>query len=100
MLRSCLPTTADLVLLYDRHWRRLFKNIGWANQNIGEKKVVKSDKFIGVSQLLGARARAAPLSLRLWWQTRCRRSAGHWVKGTGPSAPKSRCRPLPYSYCI
>ena len=65
MLRSYLPTTADRVLGYDRHWRRLVKNIGWANQNIGEKKVVKSDKFIGVSQLLGARARAAPLSLRL-----------------------------------
>src|SRR6218665_119266 len=41
------------------HWRRLVKNIGWANRNIGGK-VVKSDKCMGVSQLLGARARAAP----------------------------------------
>jgi len=32
--------------------------------------VVKSDESIGVSQLLGARARATPLqSLRLWWLT-------------------------------
>ena len=42
------------------HWRRLVKNIGWANQNIWGKKVVKNDKCMGVSQLLGARARAAP----------------------------------------
>jgi len=47
-------------------WRRLVKNIGWANQNIGEQKVVKSNKYMGVSQLLGARAQAAPKSLRLW----------------------------------
>ena len=39
--------------------RRLVKNIGWANQNI-VGKVVKSDKYMGISQLLGARARAAP----------------------------------------
>ena len=32
---------------------------------LGGAKVVKSDKCMGVSQLLGARARAAPLSLRL-----------------------------------
>ena len=43
------------------HWRRLVKNIGWANQNIGGgQKVVKSDKCMGVSQLSGARSRAAP----------------------------------------
>ena len=41
------------------HWRRLVKNIGWADQNIRGQKVVKSDKCMGVSQLLGARARAA-----------------------------------------
>jgi len=35
------------------HWRRLVKNIGWANQNIEGQKVVKSDKCMGVSQLLG-----------------------------------------------
>jgi len=40
-------------------WHRFVKNIGWANQNIGGK-VVKSDKCMGVSQLLAARARAAP----------------------------------------
>ena len=44
----------------NHHWRRLVKNIGWTNQNIGGgQKVVKSDKCMGVSQLLGARARAA-----------------------------------------
>ena len=47
--------------MYCFHWHRLVKNIGWANQNIGEQKVVKSRKCMGVSQLLGARARAAPL---------------------------------------
>ena len=47
------------------HWRRLDKNSGWANQNIGGQKVVKSEKCMGVSQLLGARAPAAPQSLRL-----------------------------------
>src|SRR6218665_3313865 len=36
------------------HWCRLVKNIGWANQNIGEQKVVKSYKSMGVSRLLGA----------------------------------------------
>jgi len=48
------------------HWLRFVKNIGWANQNMGGQKVVKSDKCMGVSQLLGARARPAPPSLRLW----------------------------------
>ena len=47
------------------HWRRLVKNIGWENQNIGGQKVVRSDKCMGVSQLLGADARAFPQSLRL-----------------------------------
>ena len=46
--------------LWGYHWRRLVKNIGWANQNIGEQMVVKSDKCMGVSQLLVASARAAP----------------------------------------
>ena len=45
----------------NKHWRILVKNIGWANQNLGGgAKVAKSDKCMGVSQLLGARARAAP----------------------------------------
>jgi len=38
------------------HWRRLVKNIGWANQNIGGTKGGKSHKCMGVYQ----RARAAP----------------------------------------
>ena len=38
----------------------------WANQNMGVQKVVKSDKCMGVSQLLGAGALAAPQSLRLY----------------------------------
>ena len=42
------------------HWRRLVKNIWVAKQSIGGQQVVKSDKCMGVSQLLGARARAAP----------------------------------------
>jgi len=44
------------------HWRRLVRNIGSANQNIGGKGG-KSDKCMSVPQLLGVRARAAPLSL-------------------------------------
>src|SRR6218665_3129663 len=60
------------------HWRRLGKNIGWANQNIGGQKVVKSDKYMGDSQLLGARARAAPLSLRLW-----SRFSTNWIRTSG-----------------
>jgi len=42
------------------HWRRLVKKIGWTNQNIGGQKVVKSDKCMGISQLLGACACSAP----------------------------------------
>ena len=42
------------------HFRRLVKNIELANQNTGKQKVVKSNKCMGISQLLGARARAAP----------------------------------------
>jgi len=39
---------------------RLVKNIGWANQNIGGQKVVKSDKCMGVSQLLGGMCPGCP----------------------------------------
>ena len=54
------------------HWRRLGKNTGWANQNIGgEQKVVKSDKCMGDSQLLGARARAAPKSTLMTHIRKC-----------------------------
>ena len=47
------------------HWRRLDKNIGWANQNIEGEKVVKIDKCMGDSQLLGDTCPGCPLSLRL-----------------------------------
>ena len=36
-----------------KHWRRLVKNSGWANQNLGGQKVVKRDKCMGISHLLG-----------------------------------------------
>ena len=35
------------------HWRRLVKNIGGQSQIVWERNVVKTDKCIGVSQLLG-----------------------------------------------
>ena len=35
-------------VLSQHHWLRLVKNIGWANQNIGGQKVVKSDKCMGI----------------------------------------------------
>ena len=38
----------------------LSKILGEQIKILGEQKVVKSDKCMGVSQLLGARARAAP----------------------------------------
>src|SRR6218665_3162338 len=56
------------------HRRRLVKNIRWANQNIGEQRVIKdfyhpllpqyfgfikSEKCMGVSQFLAARVRVA-----------------------------------------
>ena len=44
-----------------RHWRRLVKNIGWANQNIGRgHKVVKSEKCMGVYQLFGGTRPGCP----------------------------------------
>jgi|SRR6218665_902524 len=46
------------------HWCRLVKNIGGANPNIGGN-VVKIDKCIGESQILGSAHPAAPQSLRL-----------------------------------
>ena len=38
----------------------LSKILGGQTKILGGQKVVKSDKCMGVSQLLGARARAAP----------------------------------------
>jgi len=53
------------LLVDSKHWRRLVKNIGGANQNNGEKKVI-TDTGMGVSEILeGARARAPPQSLHL-----------------------------------
>src|SRR6218665_2442844 len=46
--------------LRHEHWRRLVKNIGWANQNIGGQKVVKCDKCMGISQLLGRHVPGLP----------------------------------------
>src|SRR6218665_157322 len=72
---SFLPSALSAV-----HWRKLVKNIGWANQNIGGQKVVKSDKCIGVSQLLEGTcpgcpskfyAYAAVASLRAPYLGRC-----------------------------
>jgi len=48
------------------HWRRLDKILSGQTKILEGQKVVQSDKCMGVSQLLGARARYAPLSLRLW----------------------------------
>ena len=62
-------------------WRRLVKNIGWAKPKYwGRQKVVKSDKCMDFSQLLGgARARAPLQSLRpcqlLWHRRRLWRGA-------------------------
>ena len=42
------------------HWRRLVKNIGWANQKMGGQKVVKSDKCMGAPQLLGGHMPGLP----------------------------------------
>src|SRR6218665_1163298 len=57
----CRPT---YIVYINTHWRRLVRNIGWANQNIWGK-VVQSDKCMGVFQLLGACVRAVPQSLSL-----------------------------------
>src|SRR6218665_2736678 len=51
-LRDCLP-----VCLY---WRRLVKNVGSDKPKYWGEKVVRSDKCMGISQLLGVRVRAAP----------------------------------------
>jgi len=40
--------------------RQYVKNIGWANQNIGGQKMVKSDKCMGDSQLLGGTCPGCP----------------------------------------
>ena|SRR6218665_1077693 len=41
------------------HRHRIVKNIGWANQNVGGK-VVKSEKCMDVSQLLGGTCLGCP----------------------------------------
>src|SRR6218665_4015117 len=42
------------------HWRRLVKNTGGSKPKFRGRNVVKTDKCMGVSQLLGARAQGAP----------------------------------------
>jgi len=44
------------------HWRRLVKNTGGANPNIGGQNVVKTDKCMGDSHILGARPGCLPKS--------------------------------------
>src|SRR6218665_3616275 len=53
-------------IIKDRHWRRLVKNIGWANQNIGVQKAVKSDKCMGISRLLGGTCPGCPLPPKVY----------------------------------
>jgi len=48
------------------HWHRLVKHIWWANQNIGGQKVVKSDKCLNVSKLLGDTCSGCPQSTPKW----------------------------------
>jgi len=55
----------SVTLDYKDHWRRLGKNIGWANPNFLEGNAVKTDKCMGIPRFLGA-CPAAPQSLRLW----------------------------------
>src|SRR6218665_2719640 len=68
----------------ERHWHRLVKNIGWTNQNIGGK-VTKGDKCIGVSQLLGASARAAPKVYAYERHLYTRRSIGQEASAEPPT---------------
>src|SRR6218665_3992329 len=63
---SCPGRDLDLGPLTWQHWRR---HIEWANQNIGGQRVVKSNKCMCISQLLRARARAAPTVYAYVWQS-------------------------------
>src|SRR6218665_1716532 len=51
-----------------KHWHRFVKNIWGQTKILGGKRVIITDKNMGVSQLLGAHAQGAPQSLRLWVQ--------------------------------
>ena len=62
--KSLLSSYISRIIAVNQNINRLVKNIG-GNQNMGEQKVAITDESIGVSQLLGAHARAAPQSLRL-----------------------------------
>jgi len=57
------------------HWRRLVKNIGWANQNIGGKGGKKWQMHGRFSIIYEARARAAP-QVYAYEQVFCWRSDG------------------------
>jgi len=41
------------ILKVNKHWHKLVKNIGGANPDFGGQSVVKTDKCMGVSQILG-----------------------------------------------
>src|SRR6218665_3786444 len=76
-----------------RHWRRLVKNIAWANQNIERgQKGVKSDKCMGVSQLLrrhvpGLPPKSTPMTVN---ETRLRETS---LRGGGINTRKApNCR--------
>jgi len=59
----------------------LSKILGGQTKILGGAKDGKSDKRVGVSQLLGARARAAPQSLRLCnYIVRVLPYNGYWFK--------------------
>ena len=61
MLTSCSFSFGFLG--YSHHWRKLVKNIGWKNKNIGGEMGVKSDKCMGISQLLGGTSMPMTLSV-------------------------------------
>jgi len=51
-----------------KHWRRLVKYIGWANQNIGGQNVVKSDKCMGFLNYWGHVPGLPPKSTPMHWK--------------------------------
>jgi len=53
------------------HWRRLVKNIGWANQNIGGQKVIKvinAWAFLNYwgGHVPGLPPKSTPMNVILW----------------------------------
>ena len=66
-LFSCNRTSSKISLI---HWHRFVKNIG-GKPKYWRERVAITDESTGVTQLLGARARAAPQSLHLWSHQEC-----------------------------